>query len=236
MLFSVLISFPAFAGPPYTTDDPEPVEYKHLEFYLASLSMHEPGFWSVTVPELEINYGVIPNVQLHVIMPLSFSSQTGNVSHYGYSDTEIGVKYRFVQETEYFPQVGTFVMIEVPTGDKNKGLGSGYTQTFLPVWLQKSFGNWTTYGGGGYWINPGAGNKNWGYIGWLIQRRFSKYIALGAEVFHFTPMQQGRGSETRFNLGAVMDINDTHHLLFSFGRAIQGTNLFQSYFAYQLTF
>jgi hypothetical protein len=26
----------ANAGPPYTTDDPEPVEYRHWEFYLAT--------------------------------------------------------------------------------------------------------------------------------------------------------------------------------------------------------
>jgi hypothetical protein len=26
-------------------------------------------------------------------------------------------------------------------------------QAFLPVWLQKSFGDWTIYGGGGYGLN-----------------------------------------------------------------------------------
>jgi hypothetical protein len=27
---------PALAGPPFLTDDPEPVEHKHSEFYIAS--------------------------------------------------------------------------------------------------------------------------------------------------------------------------------------------------------
>jgi len=236
MLFLGVISFFAFAGPPYITDDPEPVEYEHWEFYLASESMHGPGSWFVNAPEIEINYGILQDVQLHIIMPFAFSSQMGNISYYGYSDTELGVKYRFVQETAHRPQIGTFVHVELPTGNKDKGLGSGYAQIFLPIWIQKSFGNWTTYGGGGYWINPGPGNKNWGFIGWLIQRRFNEYITLGAEVFHFTPRQQGGRSETQFNLGSVIDLNNTHHLLLSFGRAIQGTNLFQNYFGYQLTF
>lgn len=236
ILFFGLISFSAFAGPPYITDDPEPVELGHWEFYLASQSMHEPGNWTVTAPQIEVNYGAIENVQIHVIMPFAFFSQTNSTSQYGYADTELGVKYRFIQETEYCPQIGTFVQVEIPTGNESKGLGSGHTQAFFPLWIQKSFGSWTTYGGGGYWINPGPGNKNWVFMGWLIQRRFNEYITLGTELFHFTPKQEDTGSETRFNLGGIIDFNDNHHFLFSLGRAIQGTNLFQSYFAYQLTF
>ncbi|MEI6080552.1 MAG: hypothetical protein WCQ53_07960 [bacterium] len=236
LLFSGLVSFSTYAGPPYVTDDPEPVEYEHWEFYLASQSLHEPSSWLVTAPQIEINYGAIPNVQLHVILPFAVLSQTGNPVQYGYSDTELGVKYRFVQETENRPQIGTFILVEVPTGNNSKGLGNGHTQTFIPVWMQKSFGAWTTYGGGGYWFNPGPGNRDWGFIGWLIQRSFRHDTTLGLELFHFTPRQPGGGSETRFNFGGIIDFNETHHFLFSLGRAIQGVNLFQSYLAYQLTF
>jgi hypothetical protein len=51
-------------------------------------------------------------------------------------------------------------LLEVPTGSKSDGLGSGQMQAFLPLWLQKCVGDWTVYGGGGYGINPGAGNEN----------------------------------------------------------------------------
>ncbi len=37
-LLLLLVGFPASrvsAGPPFLTDDPEPVEYKHWEFYIA---------------------------------------------------------------------------------------------------------------------------------------------------------------------------------------------------------
>ena len=236
ILFLSLISFSAFAGPPYMTDDPEPVEYEHWEFYLSSLSNHEPGSCVATLPEVEVNYGAIKNVQLHIIMPFAFVSQTGSATHYGYGDTEVGIKYRFVQETESRPQIGTFPHVELPTGNKNKGLGSGYMQTFLPIWIQKSFGNWTTYGGGGYWINPGPGNKNWVFLGGVIQRTFNEHLKLGTELFYSTPKQQNEGSDIGFNLGGTIDINDTHHLPFSFGRDIYGDNLFQGYFGYQLTF
>ncbi len=46
----------------------------------------------------------------------------GEGSHYGYGDTEFVVKYLFVQETKYIPQIGTFPLIEIPTGDVTRGL------------------------------------------------------------------------------------------------------------------
>jgi hypothetical protein len=47
------------------------------------------------------------------------------------------------------------VQPHVPTGNAERGLGTGHTHGFMPLWLQKSFGKWLTYGGG-YWINPGG--------------------------------------------------------------------------------
>ena len=168
----------AWAGPPFTTDDPEPVEYQHWEVYLASQVAHDKDGWSGTSPHLEVNYGVLPNVQLHLIAPVSFVAPSHEPSRFGYGETELGVKYRFFEETDYFPQIGTFPLIEVPTGDRKRGLGNGHEQIFLPLWLQKSFEPWTTYGGAGYWINPGNENRNWWYVGWLLQRELTSGFTL----------------------------------------------------------
>ena len=90
-------------------------------------------------------------------MVYNYSPQAG--LSVGYAYTELGLKYRFVQETENFPQIGIFPIVEIPT-IKNNEFGNGMTQVYIPVWAQKSWGNLTTYGGGGYWINPGANNRN----------------------------------------------------------------------------
>ncbi|MGO9451554.1 MAG: hypothetical protein ACLQDV_11000 [Candidatus Binataceae bacterium] len=164
LIFLVVILVPkALAGPPYLTDDPEPVEYRHWEIYFASLFFEQPKAWTGTAPHLEVNYGAIPNVQLHMIAPLVFYVPGDGPSSYGYGDTEVGVKFRFIPETEWVPQVGTFPLLEVPTGSHDRNLGSGHVQAFLPLWLQKSAGEWTAYGGGGYWINPSPHNRNWWY-------------------------------------------------------------------------
>jgi hypothetical protein len=225
----------SLAGPPYTTDDPEPVEYQHWELYLASATSHDRGGWIGTAPHWEVNYGAVPNVQLHLIAPLAYSVPDGGRSAYGFGDVELGIKYRFVGEQKWVPQMGTFPLLEVPTGSRGSGLGNGTAQVFLPLWLQKSMGQWTTYGGAGFWIDTGQDSRHWWYFGWQVQRQLFPGFALGAEVFHLTPREPGTERDTRFNLGAVVDFSDQHHVLLSAGRGFAGPNRFQAYVAYQAT-
>jgi len=226
----------ASAGPPYITDDPEPVEYRHWELYLASQSFHDKDGWTLTAPHVEVNYGPVPDVQLHVIAPLAASVPDRGPSAYGYGDTELGVKLRFIEERSWIPMVGTFPLLEVPSGSKERGLGNGSAQAFFPVWLQKSLGAWQTYGGLGPWIDLGNRQRHWWYFGWQVQRHVLDWLTVGVEVFHQTPVEYGQESESRFNVGAVLDFTEVHHLLLSAGRGFQGPNLFQGYIAYQATF
>jgi hypothetical protein len=229
-------SFKVLAGPPFLTDDPEPVDYLNWEFYIASQHTETAGGWSGTAPHIELNYGVVTNVQLHLIAPLAYNAPSDGGTHYGYGDTELGVKFRFIQETDHMPQVGVFPLLEVPTGYESEGLGSGHVQAFLPLWLQKSFGDWTIYGGGGYGINPGDGNENWGFVGAVVQKQVTKNVLVGAEIYHFTTMETGGRGDTAFNIGTVIDFTEHQHLLFSAGRSLDGPTDFQLYVAYQFTF
>jgi hypothetical protein len=226
----------AFAGPPFRTDDPEPVEYRHWEVYVASQGSFDRDATSLTAPHVELNYGVLPNIQIHLIAPFQYVKPVGENSHYGYSDTEVGTKVRFLKETDACPQVGTFPIVMLPTGDKDRGLGTGEVEAFLPLWIQKSWGSWTTYGGGGYWINPGADNKNYWFFGWEVQRDITTYLTLGVEVFRQTASQVDGEGSTGFNVGAIINCSDFHHVLLSAGRDFSGPNDASYYVAYQLTF
>ena len=232
---ALLFPAPLFAGPPYTTDDPEPVDYQHWELYLASQHEIARDGASGTLPHIEVNYGAMPNLQLHVIAPLAYARPTGGEASYGPGDIELGAKFRFVQEGDWIPMVGTFPLVEIPVGNQTKGLGSGHWHGLLPLWLQKSVGAWTSYGGGGYWFNPGAGNRNYGLFGWQLQRRLAELATLGAEIFYTTADRTGGSGNLRFNVGLVLDFTQKHHLLVSAGRSIAGETRLQGYFAYQLT-
>jgi hypothetical protein len=232
----------AQAGPPFRTDDPEPVDYQHWEIYGFSTGTHLHGDTNGGGPSIEVNYGAAPDLQLHVAAGLGYDQPAGGGNtRYGIADSELGVKYRFIQEDPdgWRPMVAIFPLIDPPTGNARAGLGTGRTHAYLPLWLEKNVGDWTTYGGGGYWINPGASNKNYWFAGWLLQRQVTQQLALAGEVFHQTATTTGGRGSSGFNFGAVYDINDNHHLLVSAGRGVQNavnSNLFSYYVGYQLTF
>jgi len=235
LLIVLAISNSVYAGPPFRTDDPETVEYRNGEFYVAHAYSNDRGGVSGTAPHLETNFGIVPNVQLHLTIPMAFSRPNGEATLYGPGDVELGVKYRFVQEAENRPMVGTFPIVHLPTGNSDRGLGNGSAQVFLPLWLQKAWGPWQTYGGGGYWINPGTDNQNFWFFGWQVQREVNKRLTIGAEIFNQTPAVKDGSYETGYNIGTMINFTENHHFIFSGGTDIWGQNLFSYYAAYLWT-
>jgi len=221
------------AGPPFRTDDPVPVGYRQGEVYLFSAGTRETGGTNGVGPAVEFNYGPLPETMLHLIGPMAYDSPEDGASHFGFGDTEFGIKYRFFHETELLPMVGIFPLFEIPTGNSEKDLGNGQAQYFLPVWLQKDFGPWTTYGGGGYWINPGPGNKNYWFSGILLQYNFSDSFYLGGEFFHQTADTVDGDDNFGYNLGGSLPLVKNLQLLFSVGSGLTHTssNRFSYYIA-----
>ena len=236
MLSCCLLQVGVWAGPPFVTDDPEPVDLHHWEVYLSSMGTREAGTANGTLPHVEINNGVAPNLQLHVIFPYAFQQAPGMGTVRGYGDTEVGMKYRMIQEGPSSPMAGVFPLLEVPTGNAEEDLGSGHLRLFLPLWLQKSWGPWTTYGGGGYGINPGGGNRNNWLLGWEVQKDLSRRWTLGGELFYSTPATTSAGDQLNANVGGQYNFNDDHHLLFSIGRSLHGDIANMYYLGHQWTF
>lgn len=229
-----------WAGPPFRTDDPEAVEYQHSEDYVFYQQTLSADGRSGVLPALEYNHGVYKNVQLHVVLPVAFAAPSGLSTSRGYGDTELGVKWQLNEETDTVPMLGVFPLIEIATGRSSKGLGSGYTQLFIPLWAQKKWGDLQTYGGGGYWINNGGNeNRNYWFFGWQAQYQVNEHLTFGAEVFHATEQRVGQGASSGFNIGGSYNVDEHNHLLFSAGKGVQNavqTNRASSYVGYQITF
>ena len=222
----VLSVSPVCAGPPFLTDDPEPVAYGHGECYaFATLDRAMDGT-QVQAPAFELNYGLAPNLQGHVVFPFLAAISKSGPRAYGVGDTELGVKYRFLQEHAAVPMAGIFPMLEVPTGNADRGLGNGRMWAKLPLWLQKSWGRedhrWTTYGGGGFAFNTAPGRRNYTFVGWLLQKELGGILTLGGEVF-----AQGRDADDGrafviANAGGSCRLAENLSLLFSAGHTIVG--------------
>jgi hypothetical protein len=212
----------AFAGPPFLTDDPEPVAFRHYEFYTFSILERAGGTYAAMVPVFEFNVGAAPNLQLHIIAPMALSVADPGPSTYGIGDIELGAKYRFIQEKGQRPQVGVYPLIELPSGNSRRNLGNGQLWTQLPLWAQKSWGPWTSYGGVGYIINRAPGMRDHKFAGWQAQRELNKKITLGVEWF-----SPGRESYTArapqlLDAGGIYNFTENFSLLFSGGHSVHG--------------
>jgi Putative MetA-pathway of phenol degradation len=217
LIFALLAVPRAFAGPPFQTDDPEPVAFRHYEAYLFGTFDRAGGATVAQLPAIEFNWGAVPNLQIHIIIPDAYSSGS-----YGIGDTELGVKYRFVQENAKRPQVGVFPLLELPTGSSRLGLGNGRVWARLPLWVQKSYGPWTTYGGIGYQINHAAGMKDSVFAGWLLQRQITTRLTLGAEAYRQGPLTVGGRQSTFGDAGGYYNFRQNLSLLFMIGHTVTG--------------
>ncbi len=228
VFFTLEILHPVYAGPPFKADDPETVDYEHWEVYVASQYANDKDGVSSTAPHFEVNYGVLSNVQLHQLVPFGYDRPRGGPTLYGLQDLELGVKYRFIQESNNLPMVGTFPIVHLPTGNSARGLGNGDTQLFLPIWLQKKLGATAGH-------NPGTDNQNYWFFGWQVQREIAKWLTVGAELFYQTPPVRYGQYQTGYTVGVIVNFTENHHFLCSAGSDIHGPNLFSYYVSYQWT-
>jgi hypothetical protein len=155
-------------------------------------------------------------------VPLAYAAAPGGPPAYGLGDLEFGLKYRFIQETAHRPMVGLFPMLEIPTGNANRGLGNGRTWGKVPVWLEKSWGPWTTDAGGGYAVNPAPGQRSYFFGGWLLTRDFGKHLTLGGEIFAQGKSSDDIRSAAVFNLGGYVKITPNFQILFTGGHTLAG--------------
>src|SRR5882724_1016822 len=125
LLLSCGLPLAAYAGPPYLTDDPDPVEYGHLEvipFY--QLDRATDGS-QLQGPAADISYGIAPEMHLNLVPVFIHEMPVGGPSEYGIGDFRVALKWRFIDETDDRPEFAFYPAVVLPTGDADKGLGNG---------------------------------------------------------------------------------------------------------------
>ncbi|HEU4696924.1 MAG TPA: hypothetical protein VFR92_08170 [Sphingomicrobium sp.] len=205
---------PAWAGPPYLTDDPAPTDTGHWEIYgFTAAEGHRSDI--DTDAGFDLNYGAIKDVQLTATLPLSFTHAAQEGWHGGAGDAELAVKYRFVSDERSGFSAAIFPRVILPTASHSPGEKARF---LLPLWLQKDFaGGTSVFGGGGYMINPGAGNRDFWQGGIAVTQDVGKKLSVGAEVIRQGSDALGGTSQTRAGLGAIVQLTEHYALLFSGG-------------------
>lgn len=208
-----LMAGAAQAGPPFLTDDPEPTETGHWEIYGPYMDGEGRGADFEGSTGVEINYGAAANLQLTLGLPLAYAHAPAHWQA-GAGDLEFSAKYRFYHDPEKGVQIAFFPGVTLPTARHD--LGAGRATGFLPLWFQKDNGAWTAFGGGGYTLNPGLGNKNFWRGALAVTRQISPPLLLGWEATREGASTVDGRASTRLGMGAIYQLAAPFRLL---GRA-----------------
>lgn len=202
------------AGPPYLTDDPAPTDTAHWEIYAFTAAEGDKSTLDGDVG-LDLNYGAVENLQLTATLPLSFSHARFDGWRSGTGDVELGAKYRFMNDEKDGFSAAVFPRAILPTSGVDTG---ERTRILLPLWVQKDFGGGTSmFGGGGYEINPGPGNRNFWQAAVAVTHDLSDKISVGAEIAREGPDTPGGTGQTHAGIGSIVKVSGHYALLFSGG-------------------
>jgi hypothetical protein len=207
-------SIPAAAGPPFLTDDPEPTEAGHWEIYAPLLESSGRGADFEGSAGVEVNYGAGPNLQLTFGLPVAYAHDERGW-RWGAGDLEISAKYRFYHDEAAGVSIATFPGISLPTG--SNGTSAGRVTALLPVWAQKDFGPWSVFGGGGYAINPGPGNRDYWTGGIALTRQVGPRLLVGIEADRYGADTEGGPPSTSLGFGGSYQLDRSLRLLASGG-------------------
>lgn len=213
-LAAVGMAAPALAGPPFLTDDPEPTDTGHWEIYAPFGDIAGRGREFEGAAGAELNYGAAPNLQLTFGLPASYTHDRAGW-HVGRGDLELSAKYRIFHDEDAGLSVAVFPGITLPTA--SRGLGNRRVTALLPLWAQKDIGPWSIFGGGGFAINPGAGNRGYWTGGIAVTRNMSKRLLVGIEADRQgADTLDGRAS-TSLGIGSILDLKAPFRILASGG-------------------
>jgi len=198
VLFTVFGSGPLHAQMPFYTDDSAVTEPGTLHFEIFD---EFDGLQSSQFPDLrqntdnvKVNFSPWKGLELDVDAPyLSIGRAPGAPSSHGIGDTNMGAKWNF-RETppdSLRPALAASFYVEFPTGDVRQGLGSGLTDYWLNLILEKPLSEATRFN-----VNLGllfAGNTSTGAVG--IQTRRGQVYTGGFSLLHDVNQRLTVGAE-----------------------------------------
>jgi outer membrane putative beta-barrel porin/alpha-amylase len=201
---------PAQAGPPYVSDDPEPTDYQHYEIYLFTTGSNAADGTNGE-SGIDFNYGALPDLQLTAVIPMAYSLPRDTTNAIGFGNVELAAKYRFLHQKEIGWDVAMFPRIFLPSGSSR--VGNNQPALLLPLWFEKDWGDWSTFGGGGCQLQHGDDAQTFCLASWAVTRQILPDLQLGIEIVHQTPDTKHGHSSTGVGAGFRYDLSEHYHLL-----------------------
>jgi hypothetical protein len=200
----------AEGGPPMLTDDPGTPGNGRWEVNLAGTIEAEGDDRRWELPHLDVNYGLGDRLQLKAESGWVVDDQQGSAS--GLGGSQVGVKWRFLDEADGRPACSTYPQVEF--GSPSRWAVRAETSrplAILPVQIERAVGSFTVGADGGA----------------LLQRREQPHWFWGAIVGHHVGRGEAMaeihtvtGVEAIANVGGRYPLTDSLSVLASVGRRL----------------
>lgn len=227
---------PALAGPPYVTDDPQPTSRGHYEIYTFAAAVKSRGGADIA-GGLDFNFGAADNLQLTAVFPVAVNDPKDGRARSGLGRIELAAKYKLIRQDSAGFDLAVFPRVFLPAGDA--ALGERHGSLLLPVWVSKSVGAFTAFGGGGCTINRGGGSHDYCQAGAAFTWQMTPVLQVGSEFYGSGSDSAGGRTSSGIGAGVIYDLSERFHLLGSYGGGLTNaaeTNKSTWYLALLTTF
>ena len=235
----ILCATTSLAGPPLITDDPDTPGPNAWEIDVATTSQYSGHAWQLETPLLDINYGLGEHIELTYEIAWDVLVPDDDAARGGLGNSLFGVKWRFLDQTNAWPEVSVYPQIEFnnPTSSVRRGLADNGTSIQLPIEVGHKFGPLDVYAETGYSWNEER--PSGGFGGLAAEYELNENTSVMGEL-HDDFERAFEEDELIFNFGFRQKLTEHISLIGAAGRAIFGPSAsapkFLSYLALELTF
>lgn len=215
------------APPPLITGDVPTADKQTFEWYVGGrYEESENGNPARLLPFSELVYGLTDRQELTLeIAGLSVDHE------YGVNDAVLGTKFVFLNENEQRPGIAGSFELKLPTGDKDRGLGSGEFDYDLRLRAQKTWGWFTAIGNVGYTFvtDPEFGGvRESAENVWLLTLGQEYQVARGtkllSEIYFVSREEPGGPNRLAANFGFKQKLLDSLSVHAAVGKSIREGN------------
>jgi hypothetical protein len=221
-LFCAPIAAHAQAGPPFITNDPGTPGNANWEINVASAQTISRGNASYQVPQIDLNYGLGPSVQLTYEIPYVLQTADGQSRQSGWSNAFPGIKWRFFDQGEGGWQLSMFPQMEAnaPSSAQQKGIAAPGSRFLLPFQATKRLGPVDVDFEAGYYFPKHAVSER--ILGLVVGRSMTERLDLGVEVYNDRAVGAPPNQST-LDFGGRYKLSRGFIALFMAGRSVSGT-------------
>jgi len=220
LLAVALARSPVWAIPPLVSGDIPTADHRTYELFLGYVLKDGGVVTEEELPFWELVYGLTRVQELTIEAPILRRDDSAGTTT-GIGDVILGTKYRFVGEPAADSGLSASLEVRLPTGDEERGLGSGAVNVDLRARGGFELGGEVIYFNLGHtWVGEDGKDNTWFYSG-VWDHPLGSTLRILTEVYGKTADEPGAPNAFAGTVGIKWRLPHRQQLQASIGRSLR---------------